>query len=209
MDYEEWKVENWNRAHREMDISALTGSTLDGHLEVLAAEGLLGVGTKLLCIGVGTGAWVQEAVDQGAEVECLDVSVESKEHIPVGVPLHVDPTTLPENTFDLALSLWVAPHMTNHDLETQVREVVWSLKSSGVFCVHYKEPMDDDAAIDNREGADDEWKRAGAALMLRRRRHFDSLVGWAGGIVVARPIEHPSQFYKIIEVSAHIMRRTE
>jgi hypothetical protein len=67
--------------------------------------------------------------------------------------------------------------------------------------------LDSEASLDNREGASDEWKVARSAMMLRRRAYFEAMVDWAGGVVTDRALEMTSQFYQIIEVSAHIKKK--
>lgn len=206
MNYEIWKKETWDKAHQEKDVSALTGTELPGHLGTLGVVDLAKPECAVLCIGVGMGKWVHQACQQFTKVHALDVTRNAAKSIPNDVPLTLDPRELPSDTFDLALSLWVAPHMTDHDLGVQLREVVRSLKPTGVLAMHYKEPLDENAPLDNRQGAEDEWRLAGAAGMLRRRRHFDALVGWAGGRVIDRPVQCISKFHQIIEVSAHIAK---
>lgn len=203
-DYKQWQKENWDRAHRENDVSALTGTGLAGHLATLGAGELFTPEAAVLCIGVGMGDWVRKATEgRPGPTWALDVSEVAGDKV---VPAYfvTDASQLPENAFDLALSLWVAPHMTDHDLEVQLREVVRSLKPGGIFALHYKEPLDEDASLDNRQGADDEYRRAESAMMLRRRRHFASMVAWAGGHVERIALEYPSHFWQIIEVSIHI-----
>lgn len=204
--YEEWRRDNWDRAHIEGDVSALTGTSLHGHLATLHAGSLFVDNVSLLCIGVGTGHWVKEAFERTKDIWCLDVSSHAQKNLPSDVKFTLDPTKLPSSNFDLALSLWVAPHMSNYDLQTQMNEVVRSLKKDGVFAIHYKEPLDPTVTVDNLEGTDDEWKVARRAGMLRRRGHFKQMAHWANGNVVFNE-ERPSEFHQIVEVCAHITRR--
>lgn len=204
MNYEEWKLENWSRAHREGDVSALTGTGLEGHLTALGVRNVACSESRVLCIGVGTGVWVREAKERFKSVWALDVVEEAGQSIPWADGFVTDPRRLPSNAFDLAMSLWVAPHMTNHDLEIQLREVIRSLKPGGILAVHYKEPLNDDVTIDNREGAEDEWRLASAAGIVRRRRYLADMVSWAGGKVLRYATENKSQFYRVNEVGIHI-----
>lgn len=204
--YEGWKVTNWDKAHKESDISALTGTGLGGHLNTLQVGHLLTPSVQVLCVGVGMGTWVQDVAKKGCSVWALDISQVAAAKMPANSNFTTNPKKLPTGYFDLAMSLWVAPHMSNHDLQEQLTEVIRSLTPSGLFAVHYKEPMDSKAPLDNREGADDEFFQARAAKMLRRREHFASMVGWAGGRVKETLNEQPSQFYQIVEVVAHITK---
>ena len=208
-DYKQWQRENWDRAHRESDITALTGTGLGGHLTALGTAELLMPLSTVLCIGVGMGDWVRDAALWAAETWALDISPVAGARMPVGVRFVTDARELPSDHFDLAMSLWVAPHMTDHDVEEQLAEVIRSLKPTGIFALHYKEPLVDSATVDNREGAEDEYRRAEGAMMLRRRRHFAAMVQWAGGHVDRIAMEYPSQFWQIIEVSIHIGKGTK
>ncbi len=207
MRYEDWQQSNWSRAHQECDVSALTGTSLEGHLTTLGAYDLGAPESVVLCVGVGTGVWVREAAERYQTVWALDVVEAAGRTVPEVVHFVIDPRQLPSTTFDLAMSLWVAPHMTNHDLETQLREVIRSLKPTGVLALHYKEPLCDEVVIDNREGSDDEWRLASSAGVLRRRAYFTDLVRWAGGKILRIAAENRSQFYQVSEVSAHIGKR--
>lgn len=210
MDYDLWKEQNWDRAHVEVDISALSGNSLDGHLAGLAAQKWFTPDADVLCIGVGTGGWVTEATERtSGKVWALDVTAKASLHIPESVPLSVDQSQLPIKAFDLAMSLQVAIHMNNMDLQDQLIGVIRSLKPNGVLAIHYKEPLDDNQLVDNREGAADEWQVTRAANVLRRRKYFDRMVDRAGGVVFARPIQNPSPFFKVIDVMAHIRRKVQ
>ncbi len=209
LDYENWKQQNWDRAHRESDITALTGTGLEGHLTTLRVRNLLIPGASVLCVGVGMGKWVLETAEITDRVWALDISHVAAVRMPKNSNFTTDPQKLPPNHFDLAMSLWVAPHMSNHDLQEQVTGVVRSLKPDGVFAVHYKEPLDPNAQLDNREGASDEFSIAMSAMMLRRRKHLASMVSWAGGEVICTVNEQVSQFYQIIEAVAHIKKTSK
>lgn len=204
MDYEEWKRKNWDEAHKTSNVSALTGTGLDGHLATLQATDLFDKNSTVLCIGVGLGDWVRDFSEKVEQIWALDVSEIAKVRMPLGAVFTTDPRDLPSDTFDLALSLWVAPHMSDHDLQVQLTEVIRALKPTGTFAIHYKEPLYPDNLLDNREGADDEHLRAREAMMIRRRAHFFNMVTWAGGHVDKIAIEYPSNFYEIVEASAHI-----
>ena len=68
MKYEEWKKMNWDNAHKKQDISALTGTGIGGHLHTLKVLELVKSDSVVLCIGVGTGVWVNEMIERVAEV---------------------------------------------------------------------------------------------------------------------------------------------
>ena len=205
-EYEQWRKTNWDRAHKEGDISALTGTGLGGHLATLGCTELVYPETNVLCIGVGTGKWVHELVPKVTNTWALDTSSKAKDCLPPIVEFTEDAKQLPTDYFDLAMSLWVTPHMTDHDLECQLKEVIRSLKVGGILAIHYKEPISNETTIDNLQGSEREWRRASDAGMLRRRSYFEEMVTWSGGKVVKRVSENVSHFYSIIEVSTHITK---
>jgi len=205
--YEEWKKECWDRSHKEEDVSALTGTGIGGHLHTLKVKDLIQPDMSVLCIGVGTGGWIQEMSETVKEVWALDVTEFAAKNLPSKVVFTTDAKELPNNHFDLALSLWVASHMSNHDLQLQFEGVIPSLKPNGIFAVHYKEPLDASLPLDNLEGTEDEWKKARSATVMRRRGHFNEMVEWVGGRVSKTFGDDISVFYQIVEAVAHIQRR--
>lgn len=205
--YSQWKKDNWDRAHRETDVSALTGTGLGGHLCTLHAGDLIFPEASVLCIGVGTGVWIIEISEEVQDVWALDVSPVAAVRMPKQSHFVTEPRELPGDHFDLALSLWVAPHMSNRDLRVQLCEVVRSLKDTGVFALHYKEPLDENVPLDNLEGHLDEFRKAHCAEMLRRRKHFADMVEWAGGFISEIVQESPSKYHGQIEVSCHIKKQ--
>lgn len=206
LTYKQWKRDNWDRAHQEHDITALTGTGLGGHLNTLVAKEYVLPTSSVLCIGVGIGSWIAELVPKVLRISALDISPVAASRMPKGVIFYSDPRKLPSEVFDLALSLWVAPHMNNVDLQEQLGEVIRSLRVNGVFALHYKEPIKTNQIVDNREGQDDEWIVARGAMMLRKREYFAEMTQRAGGYVEKIAAEHPSQFHKIIEASVHIRK---
>ncbi len=206
MKYEDWQKTNWDEAHKKQDVSALTGTGIGGHLHTLKVLELVKPNSSILCIGVGTGVWVNEMIEKTADVTALDITLEAAKSIKTSILFCTSPDELPTDHFDLALSLWVAPHMNNHDLQMQFNGVIPSLKKDGIFAIHYKEPIDASKPLDNMEGTNEEWKKARSASMLRRRSHFNQMVQWGGGKVVQGFYDNISHFYSIIEAIAHIKK---
>jgi len=190
----------------EGDISALSGTGFGAHLSVLGLHDLFNSDCRVLCIGVGTGEWVRDCARAAQEVWALDVSPQAKRTLPEEVHFTCDSASLPANSFDLAMSHYVAPHMSDHDLEVQLNHVVPALKPDGTLGMMYKEPLTPDQTVDNWAGEPREVGLARCAGILRRRSHMAEIVAWAGGEVVQYVLEMPSEFYKMIEVTVHIKR---
>lgn len=207
--YEEWKRSAWEQAHKKGDISALTGTFFEPHLGVLGCRELFRPDSCVLCIGIGTGEWVRECATRAREVWALDVAPAAGATVgDVATFVEAEPwPNLPVNYFDLAMSHYVAPHMSNHDLEAQLCAVIPSLKTDGVLAMSYKEPLTSTQPVDNREGEPWEAVLAMEAGVLRRRSHFQEMVDWAGGKVVKIISEQPSELYRMIEVSVHVARQ--
>lgn len=207
--YKDWKKQNWDRAHRETDLTALTGTGLGGHLNTLHTQDLITPGASALCVGVGEGAWVRELAERVRTLWALDVSPVAAARMPEGTRFITSPGDLPQDTFDLAMSLWVAPHMSDSDLQEQLNGVVASLKSQGTFAIHYKEPLNGQEQIDNQEGEEGEYLVARSAMMLRTRERFIEMTEQAGGRVEKIVQENVSHFYQITETIAHVKRSEE
>jgi hypothetical protein len=140
-------------------------------------------------------------------VWAYDVTQEAGSSVVDAVDLFTtDLDALTDSLFDLAMSHYVAPHMSNHDLELQLTAVIRSLKATGILAMSYKEPLHPDQIVDNWEGEPREAVLATEAGVLRRRSHFNEMVAWAGGKVVKIVSEQPCERFQMIEVSVHIAR---
>jgi len=125
----------WQNAHQLEIRGALTGHNLQSHQQFLHFM-LYGTG-HVLCIGVGTGQWVREVVAAGCQVSSLDICNAALDKVKDLGPVYKPADTLPADTFDWAISLWVAPHMHPDDLQEQLKKVIPALKKTGVLAIHY------------------------------------------------------------------------
>jgi hypothetical protein len=133
----------WARVHCQPgDSGALSGSTLQTHIEFLGVGPLVQPGARILCIGVGTGEWIRELTRGGWLCSALDICPEALRRVPV--PGYLDPRHLPGNAFDLALSYWVSPHMPAEALQAQLCGVIPALLPGGIFALHFNEPTGPD-----------------------------------------------------------------
>lgn len=139
-DYYNWQKSYWNYAHIESNISSLSGHTLKGHIETLRLPCAISRKIKVLCIGVGTGKWVNDLADLVDCVWALDIVDTARLKLNPKVHFSFDYLLLPTDYFDLAMSLWVTPHISLDDLQVQSLHVIRSLKRGGLYAMHYNEP---------------------------------------------------------------------
>lgn len=205
--YDEWKLANWDRAHLEQNISALTGTGFDAHLSILGCRNFFTSESRVLCIGVGTGQWVRDCAIRATKTWALDISPLASRSIGDDVTFCAYAEQLPTSSIDLALSNYVAPHMSDHDLECQLKEVIRSLTPNGILAMHYKEPFTVEQPVDNWAGEPKEAEIATMAAVLRRRSHLTEMVEWSGGQVIGVVAEFPCERLKINEVSIHIGKK--
>ena len=109
---------------------------------------------------------------------------------------------LPKDAFDLAVSFFVAQHMTNEDLEEQFKCVIPSLKSDGILAVHYLEPLDTDVVPDFHQKI-----LTPPGRVLRSRGQMTKIIFCAGGTVgeIIRDTPHPKM--QLREMGLHIKKR--
>jgi hypothetical protein len=133
----------WAIVHRTAEKSAaLSDSSLRAHGEFLGVDGWISPGTEILCIGVGTGRWIDELREAGCRCSALDICQEALNRVPV--PGYLSPALLPRSVFDLIVSYWVAPHLPADALQAQMAGVIPALKTGGIFALHFCEPTGPD-----------------------------------------------------------------
>lgn len=194
----------WDDVHTTNDHVALTGASFARHCESLCVSVV--PGSNVLCIGIGEGPWVRDLA-KVAVASALDVSAVALRKVEDVATTYTSPDELPSNAFDLAMSLWVAPHVNDPDLQQQFSGVLRSLVVGGVFAVHYNEPLREDGVVDNRCGCDDEPEHIRLAAMLRRRGQFARMVECAGGRILRIVHEHAVESCQMRMVMAHVGRR--
>jgi SAM-dependent methyltransferase len=175
VEFDDVMREYWDQSHETRNGLSLTDASLEDHLRFLQVD--LPESGSVLCVGVGTGRWVEEiALGTHLDVWALDISPAAQ--VPLCVPLVTSPEMLPVSWFDLALSHWVSPHVDDAGMDRQICGVIRSMKKGGLFTVHYNEPMP------GRSVSDDpvHLGRAGEITMTRDR--FTQIVDKAGGTSV-------------------------
>lgn len=205
----------WDWAHQTANISSLTGTQLSGHLQILGLMGQIKPGLSILCIGVGTGEWIKqtvEAVGLQGSVTALDISSTALAAVADIAKIYTPEQFYTANLnskFDLAISVWVAPHMRKEQLREQLRAVIPALKFTGTFGIHYNEPFpgtsfDEDMLI-QKFGS--EANALSSGLFRMNREDFTEIVSDSGGYVKTRTIFREAKDYDEVLCAAHIKRQ--
>jgi hypothetical protein len=191
----------WAQVHTESDRGALSGCSLATHNAMLGTGGMCVPGAAILCIGVGTGSWVQELAARGCRTSALDICGEALARVSAFAQGYLSPAALPACEFDLAMSHWVSPHMPADALAEQINGVVRSLLPTGVFALHFNEPTGDDP-----RAYGDEFGRMVAGSSLYTREQIGQMVKAAGAASVEYVTTWPDQQWRRNHVAAHIRR---
>ena len=193
----------WDDAHQNRIRGALSGHPLSAHVQFLRFN--LAPAGHALCIGVGMGDWIRDLAGHHWGVSSLDISPEGLKRVADLGDTYLPGDPLPKDTFDLAISHWVSPHMMPADFAAQLANVVPALKKYGAFAVHYNEPLD----RPKRQMPDDPIARTkflGGGGVEYSREEFVRMVEQAGGRIVKCAQEMPSpQFGKLL-VGMHVGR---
>jgi len=139
--------ERWNRVHEAYQSGALPVSdpgALSGSpaVEVLSHHGVAEMicpGLVVLDIGVGLGGMSKYLQESLCIVDALDVADAAEKTVASCARKFYaarDIADLPEDEYDLALSMIVSQHMCDADLRKQVKYVVRALKPGGLFSLH-------------------------------------------------------------------------
>lgn len=139
MTIEKW----WELNHQGVNdrfLFWLTGSAGPEVWEYLEVADRIIAGTVVLNIGVGLGFCTRELARRKCIVHALDISesaLQKVKDVAAEVWLPSSLSLLPADTFDLAISNLVAQHMSDCDLEDQIKRIVPALKQKGIFALQF------------------------------------------------------------------------
>jgi len=148
---EEW----WDLNHQEKNEQYklwLTGSAGPDVWEYLGVRDRVRPNAVILNVGVGLGHCTRRLAAQGCIVHALDISgtaLEKVKDVTAGSWLPSTLSQLPCFLFDLVISNLVAQHMTDKDLEDQIRHMIPALKQDGIIAMQFAcmlEPSLNDSA---------------------------------------------------------------
>jgi len=186
--------------------NSLSGCTLKTHVDFLGVAGRVRPGAVVLCIGVGTGTWIQQLAEAGCEPWAYDITAVALRRAPAAKGGFLDGDKLPANTFDLALSHWVSPHQPPTVLEAQIAAVVPALKPSGLFALHYNGPFNWPGERDPRQPDISPYQRCLNACSVFAPERIAEMAAQAGGKVIANfAREDWPKYYRRL-YAAHIVR---
>jgi SAM-dependent methyltransferase len=190
----------WDNAHLTNSISSLSGHHLNGHLDSLKVRDLINPSTNVLCIGVGMGDWINELYDNVNNVWAVDISQHSKFKLDDRIRFQSQLEFVPSNYFDLALSLWVTPHISLETLQVQVDNVLRTLKHGGIFAMHYNEPTGELANVYDKQNL----LQSGGSH--RTKEEIDVIVSVTNGRIIKSELIHECKDYNINMMMVHIQK---
>lgn len=132
--------EYWAEIHRKNNIRYLTGSCGNAVWNSLQITDLIKPDSVILNIGVGLGKCTISLSRLCKNIYVLDICKEAIDRVSSFVKagwLAENISEMPENYFDLAISHLVTQHMTDDDLENQIKYVIKSLKPDGIFAMQF------------------------------------------------------------------------
>lgn len=187
--------------------AALTGAHLADHVDALQVQDRVTKDSKILCIGVGLGGWVWELAGLGCDISALDIAPSALDRVKQFAKTFLPTDKLPINTFDLALSHWVTPHMTPIALQEQLNNVIPSLKNTGIFAMQFSEPDNWPNGVDPRSSRKTDEQKLRAARSVFKRTDIADMVNKAGGKILCIAKEYKVSTHFINIVMVHITRK--
>jgi SAM-dependent methyltransferase len=144
---------------------------------------------KVLEIGVGNGRNIRRLRWRGCKVYALDITPTAFEKVKgLTKETWLAPENLPDSFFDLAISHLVTQHIDNATLEKQIKNVLRSLKPSGLFAMQFADRIADTPYIETPE-----YQQGGG--VCRSPEMIKQIVGRGGGKItwLSAPVEFPDQ----------------
>lgn len=141
----------WETKHIEGDINALSGCEYKETLDILKMTGRIKDTDVVLEIGVGLGYSVKELHRRNIKVSAVDISDSALRRVEgyCEKTYLVDQLNeLPTDYFDVILCVNVIQHIPTKELNEEMREIMRSLKTGGIFAVEF---VSSDAFEDNGE----------------------------------------------------------
>ncbi len=200
----------WEEAHADNKQYELTGASPKAILKFLnISEDILSNTRSCLVIGVGFGHETRYLAGLGINVSVLDISKNALQRVQDITLYQYLPNQLRlmhNNSFDLIISHLVTQHMSNKDLENQVRHCIRALKPEGIFAMQFASKRKDDVGgvIDIKATL----QKQKDGLVSRSLPYMEKITADSGGKLTWRsfPIYFPH--LKHSWVGIHIKRST-
>ena len=135
----------WDKVHRDNNTYMQTDSSLQHILCDLELIIKFVNSETILEIGVGTARCSNEIINLGKMLYCVDISelALSKVRPSAATYLNTEMDILPNDFFDLAISMCVSQHIDNDELERHLTYTIKSLKEDGIFALQLNINKDD------------------------------------------------------------------
>ena len=144
----------WEKAHRENIVNWLSGCGVDEVWNRLDIMNQLIPNIKILIIGVGLGNETRELSKHHVIIDVLDISetaLERVKDITRNQYSSSNISNLPINEYDVVVSHLVSQHMDDDGLNEQIKYIVRSLKSDGIFAMQFAFIDDDQESLNELE----------------------------------------------------------
>lgn len=168
----------WQEAHKVNSHYWLSGTP---PLEVLKRLEIdhkqLARDSIVLDIGVGEGLMALFLNENQIEFDALDISQASLQKVEnVARKTFLVASSLPNETYKLVMSHLVAQHMSDNELEIQIRNILRSLRKDGVCKMQFSSPF-----LKTQHLFNDNLENQSKGTVIRSEEHIRNLIENSGG----------------------------
>lgn len=130
----------WEEQHERNEIKMLTGTELNRYYDLFNIKRETLENKTVLEIGVGTGKATRAIGLLTDDFDVLDIADKAISKVVNWISEgYTDSKSLASNKYDVVISNLVAQHMSTEDLKAQMKDVIRSLKDTGVFFMQFSE----------------------------------------------------------------------
>lgn len=180
----------WDNCHDKNIVESLSGCQYDETIDFLKLRSYIKPGINVLEMGVGLGYVTKGLYEDGMKVTALDISTIALERVNnycEDIYLTGDLDKLQSDYFDIIICNNVIQHIPTDILIVELKEIIRSLKTGGVFAVEFvSNNMVEDTGINPSLGV---IKNGGCC---RTPKYLEKLIEKIGGkceLVFTRPVD--------------------
>jgi len=180
----------WENCHNKNIIESLSGCQYNETVDFLKIRKYIIPGNNVLEIGVGLGYVTKGLFENNMKVTALDVSEVALKRVQdycEGVYLTDNLDKLPSDYFDVIICNNVVQHISTSLLIEELKEIMRSLKTGGVFAVEF---VSNDVIEDM--GINPSLDRLKNGGCCRTPKYLEKLIEKAGGkceLVFTKPVD--------------------